>query len=217
MPASANIALPIIPRHILGSSDANPQERRLGEKSGQTFLSGTPIQVDVAGATGYVIACPAMTSVATAIIAGFAVEPAHNLGTSGQGSGPGGTAGGITYGSVQNQPNAKLITDAGPIIDGTIGMAVAVDTTLFVGVLGNGSDGTLAVTAITMLATLMGLTKDATNSYWYVDGNKTATNTGACVEIVGFVDPVGVGLNGVGTLNGRVLFRVTKAAQQLVV
>lgn len=210
MAASTGIAQPIIPRHVVGSSDANALVKRMLEKSGQTFLQGTPVQVDVAGATGFIINCPAMTNAATAIIAGFSLEPGHNLASSGQGTGPGGTPGGITYatGSVPNQPNAVLITDAGPIIDGTIGLNQAWDDSLFIGTVGNSNTAANATLSQAMIASIFGLTKDTGNNFWYVDNFITTVGTGACVEVLGLIDPV-------NTLNGRVLFRVTKAAQQL--
>jgi hypothetical protein len=52
------------------------------------------------------------------------------------------------------------------------------------------------------------LIKDAGNNFWYVANDITTTAAGACVEILFLIDPV-------GTLNGRVAFIVTKAAQQL--
>ena len=209
MAASSNVAIPIIPKRVLGSSDANAQTERLAEKSGQTFLQGTPVQVDVAGGTGFLINCPAMTSVATAIIAGFSQEPGHNLTTSGTGSGPGGTPGGVTYapGSVPNQPNAVLIVPFGPIYDGTVGINVAINTTWFFGVVGNSNTAANATLAQTMIGAIFGLTKDAGNNFWYVDNYITTAATGACVEVMELYDPV-------GTLNGHVLFRVTQAAQQ---
>ena len=210
MAASSGIARPIIPYRVLGSAEANATVQRYLEKQTQTFLQGTPVQVDVAGASGFVIACPTMSSVATAIIAGFAAEPAHNLTTSGTGTGPGGTPGGITYnsGTIPNQPNAQLIVDAGPIIDGSIGFHEALDNTIFIGTVGNSSSDASATLAQTMVGAIFGLTKDAGNSFWYVDNNITTTSAGACVEILSLIDPV-------NTLHGRVQFRVTKAAQQL--
>lgn len=202
MAASSGIAQPIIPYRILGSSDAQAAMRRMLEKATQTFLSGTPVQLDVAGASGYIIGCPTMNSVATAIIAGFASEPGHNLATSGTGTQ------GITYGSVQNQTGAVLLAGGGPIIDGTLGFHVAVDTTLFQFVVGNSSADASASVSQANIGSIFGLTKDAGNNYWYFDTNITTAAGGACLELVDVIDPV-------GTLHGKVVARVTKAAQQL--
>lgn len=202
MPATVSLARPILSRMVLGTGTAVAPERRLSEKAAQTFLQGVPVQVDVAGATGFVIECPAMTSVATAKIAGMSVEGASNLTTSGVAK---------TLSLVQkppNQPLANIIPIGAPPNDGTVGLVTADETNLFIGVLGNSSDNTLAIVAQTMIASIFGLTKDAGNGFWYVDQFKTTAATGACVEIVGLESNVGV-------LNGLVRFRVTQAAQQL--
>jgi hypothetical protein len=84
--------------------------------------------------------------------------------------------------------------------------------------LGNSTDGTLAVIAATDLGKIYGLTQDATTLEWYVDKAKATTAAGACVQIT---DIAGLGtvansvLDPVGTLNGRVGFVVTAAAQQV--
>jgi hypothetical protein len=173
----------------------------VAEKASQTFLQGTPVQVDVAGATGFLIACPAMTSVATAIIAGISQENGHNLGVSG-------VAQTLSTGQIPpNQPNAVVIPVGAPPNDGTSGFWVADPVTEFIGVFGDSADNTLAVLAQAQKAAIFGLFKDPGNSFWYVDHNVTTAAGGACVEIVDFFSPI-------GTLNGLVIFRVTRAAQQ---
>lgn len=190
---------------------AQPPVRRFAEKSGQntpssTYLyQGTPVQIDVAGATGYVICCPAMTDAATAKILGFSLEAGHNLSSSGV-AGAGAT---VNQGAPIGQSSAVIIPGGAWPTDGTIGVALATDDVEFVGTLGHGSDNTLAIPAITMLgpAVFYGLTQDATNKFWYVDMNKATAGGGACVKITGFVDAL-------GTLNGKVTFKVLRAAQQ---
>lgn len=204
MAASSGIAQPIVHARTPFGGSAVVAIRRLAEKSGQTYLQGTPVQVDVAGGTGFVIANPAITNAATAIIAGFSLEPGANLTTSG-------VAKTLTTGfAVQNQTAAVVIPIGAPINDGTTGLALATDANEFIGVVGNSNTAANATLAQTMVGAIFGLTKDAGNNFWYVDNFITTTGTGACVEILQLIDPV-------GTLNGRVLFRVTKAAQQLQV
>jgi len=202
MAATAGVATPIVARRVGQSAQGNAYERRLSEKAAQTFLIGTPVAIDPA--TGFVYECPAIVSVATAVVAGVSVENASNLTTSG-------VPKTITLPNApQNQPSAVIIPGGVPPNDGTVGFVVADDATEFIGVLGGSvtdADGTIAQTD---LGALFGLTKDATTNYWYVDKDKTTAAGGWCVVITGFVDPV-------GTLHGRVIFRFIKAAQQLSV
>jgi hypothetical protein len=161
------------------------------------------VQIDVAGSTGFLIACPAMTSAATAIIAGFSLEEGHNLTTSGvpkqMGTAPS---------PPQNQPNAVIIFGGAWPSDGQLGFATAEDINEFIGMLGDSNDNTTAVLAQAMLGAVYGLTQDATTKYWYVDHHITSAAAGSCVQVTELVDAI-------GTLNGRVRFRVLKACQQL--
>lgn len=194
--ATANKAIPITAAKILGSSDANPEIRRLLEDAGETFKIGTPVRVQASD--GMLIESPAIVD-NSAPIAGFSTEPGANLTTEG-------TPKTLTYGSVQNQPSAVLIPVGAPPNDGKCGVLIANDNTLFKGsidVSGAGSD----LIAATDLGAIFGLTKDAGNGFWYVDKTKATTGAGACVEIVELLDEV-------GTQWGKVLFRVTKVMQQ---
>jgi len=85
---------------------------------------------------------------------------------------------------------------------------MASDDNIFIGIFGDSSDNTLAVLAQALIGGIFGLTKDAGNNWWYVDNNITTAAGGACVEILALEDAI-------GTLNGRVRFRVLEAAQQL--
>jgi hypothetical protein len=198
MAASSGIAQPVKIWKVQGPATANPSMRRFPEKSGQTFLIGTPVRVEAA--TGFLIANPAIVSVATAVIAGFATEFANNLTTSA-------VAKTLTYGAVQNQSAAVLIPVGAPPNDGTMGVELGIDSNIFVGVLGNGATAANATVAQTDLGAIFGLTKDAGNNFWYIDNNITTTAGGACVEIFELIDPV-------GTLNGREAFRILDAAKQ---
>jgi hypothetical protein len=206
--ASTGIATPIYPLKVLIGGTAQAVQRRLAEKAAQTFLIGTPVQVDVA--TGFLFAAPAITSAATALIAGFSAEPANNLSSSG-------VAKTLTYGSVQNQASAVLIPVGAPPNDGTMGFHEAVDSTIFVGTLGNSATAANATTAQTNMGAIFGLTKDAGNNYWYIDNNITTVAGGACVQITDFIPTFTVppNLTGIGILNGLLGFKVLHAAQQL--
>lgn len=199
MAATTGVATPIKIWKVQGIGTAQPSMRRIAEKAAQTFLIGTPVRVEAA--TGFLIANPTISSVATAIIAGFATEPANNLTTSG-------VAKTLTYGSVQNQANAVLIPIGAPPNDGTMGVELANDIDWFVGVLGNSATAASATIAQTDLGALFGLTKDAGTNYWYIDNNITTAAGGACLVITELIDAV-------GTLNGREAFKVAKVAQQL--
>lgn len=204
MPASVSKATPIIPRQVQESGTAVAMMVAIFEKAAQVFNQATPVQIDVAGATGFIIACPAMTDVATSIIAGFSTQPGSNLTTSGVGKT-------LTTGfAVPNQTLAIVIPVGAPWngSDGLSYFVQADDDVVFQGTLGNSSDNTLALLAQAQIGVIYGLTKDAGNNFWYVDQFKTTAAAGACVEIVELIDPI-------GTLNGRVAFKVTKAAQQL--
>jgi len=204
MPASTSIATPITPRQVLQAGTAVANMKAIAEKSGQTYVQNTPVQVDVAGATGFIIACPAMTSVATAKIAGFSTQPGSNLTTSGVGKT-------LTTGqAVPNQSSAVVIPIGAPWAgaDGLAYFNLADPNVQFIGTFGDSSDNTLAVLAQAQVGGLFGLFKDPGNSFWYVDNHVITTAAGACVEITELVDAI-------GTLNGKVQFRVTAAASQL--
>lgn len=201
MAATIGVATQITPYRVTITGSGTQPTQRLLEKAGQTYQQGTPVQVDVAGATGFVIACPAMTSAATAIIQGISQEPAADLTTSGVAQ-----TQNLNY-KVPNQPSAVVTAIGAPPNDGTTGLYIAMDQQTFQGLLGDSTTAASAVLAQNLVNTLAGLTQDATTLFWYVDIAKNTAGTGACVQIVSLIDPV-------GTLNGRVEFRITKAAQQ---
>jgi hypothetical protein len=210
MPASINIAIPILSLRVVGTVGAQAPIQRRPEKAAQTFLNGVPVQIDTG--TGSVQACPAITSVATAVIFGFSAESASNLATTGVAQ----TL--AQRGNPPNQAAAVFIPVGAWPNDGTVGVVQALTLNIFVGRLGNSSDGTLAVVALTDYGKIYGLTQDAGNLQWYVDKNITTTAAGACVQITD-IGPAGsvpnAILDPVGTNNGRVGFVVTAAAQQI--
>jgi hypothetical protein len=202
MAASSGVARPIYPFRVKTNATGVAEIQRIAEKLGQVFLQGTPVQVDVAGATGFIIANPAIVSVATAIIAGFASEFGHNLATSGVGVTQ------ATGQGVPNQPSAAVFPIGAVAVDGTIGFAVAGPDVTFIGVYGDSVTAANAVLAQAQVASIRGLTKDAGNNFWYIDNAITTAAAGACVQIISLISPI-------GTLNGLVEFRVTDAAIQM--
>lgn len=202
MAASSNVATPILHKRTRLDTSSIANMKRMLEKASQTFNNDVPVQVEAA--SGFIIECATINSAATAIIAGFATEPANNLTTSG-------VAKILATGfKVNNQPNAVVNPLGAPSNDGTIGMVLATESMEFVGTYGDSATAANAVLAQTQVNAIRGLTKDAGNGFWYVDNNITTAAGGACVQITELVDPV-------GTLNGKVIFKVTKAAQQLSV
>jgi hypothetical protein len=186
--------------------------RAIIEEAGQVFKYGWPVQI--AAGDGGVQVWDGTTLAAG--IAGFAVQDAQNLGTTGAGApvgfspvlGPGGSIG--SYLANANQPLSVITPPMVPITDGFNYFAVAAPTTVFRAKLGTGATVTPVATTNQQVGLSFGLTKDTGNNFWYVDTNKTAGN--AAVRIVG-LDP----LDPVGTVGGHVLFVVLPAVAQLLV
>ncbi len=191
--AGANLTthLPIL--QVLEKAGTTPYTSAQPEAAGQTFLSGSPVQLN---ASGYVQQWDGTT--VTAGILGVSESFGLNLGTAGAGA-PTPPFGGITgtdaiqtYGSVVNQPLGVNIALGTPVSDGrTLYMEPNQDN-VFQALYDN-STGTVTANWTTTQATvgaILGLTKDA-NGYWYVDGGKTGAS--AVVQVVGL--PNGPGLN----------------------
>jgi len=198
MAASSSIATAISYYRTQGSVQGSAPMRNLAEAASQTFNQGVPVQL----ASGYIQECASIVSVATAIIAGFSLAPGAGL-----------TSAGVpkvlvTGWKVPNQSSAVVQPIGAPLNDGTNQFTQARGDLTFIGTVGNSNTAANATLAQTMVGAIFGLTKDAGNNFWYVDNYITTAANGACVEVVGLVDAV-------GTLNGRVEFRVTAAAQQL--
>jgi hypothetical protein len=210
MAASINIAIPIFSLRVVGTVGAQAPIRRIIEKASQTFLVGTPVQIDTG--TGSVQACPAITSAATAVIAGMSCDYAANLATTGVPQTQN------QRGNPPNQPSAVFTAVGAWPNDGTTGFIQALDQNIFVGRLGNSVTAATSVVLVTDLGKLYGLTQDAGNLYWYVDKGITTTAAGACVQITDIGGPgtvLNATLDPIGTLNGKVGFVVTAAAQQI--
>lgn len=184
-------AIPITPFTLLNTPALSPPIRRIAEKSANTQLIGCPCFVD---STGFVLERTTISD-GTSVIAGFTVEFAHNLTTSG-------VAQSLTYGSVQLQSGAKNIPMGAPLSDGLLGFYVANDNVLYKAK----TDSTHAL-AQADIGTINSLTKDGTCNYWFVDTSNHTISSGACVEIVQLIDAI-------GTLGGLVAFRVMEVRQQ---
>lgn len=185
-------SIPIKVWKVLGAGDAQPMIKRFPEYLGLTIKSGTPVLLS----SGYLIERTAIDD-GTKQVAGICLEPGANLAASG-------VAKTLTYGSVENQASAVLIPGGAPLNLGTMGVALAVDSTWFVGKIVDG-----VTLAVTLVGATYGLTK-ATNGYWSVDTSITTLAAGACVEIMELVDKVGT----LGSAPGRVAFRFIHARQQ---
>jgi hypothetical protein len=191
--AAANLTthLPIL--QVLEKAGTTPFTSSQPEAAGQTFLSGTPVQLN---GSGFVQAWDGAT-VAAGIL-GVSESFGANLGSAGLGTpvAPfGGVTGNIaiqTWGSVVNQPLGVNIALGTPVTDGrTLYMEPNQDN-IFQALYDN-STGTVTANWTTTQATvgaILGMTKDA-NGYWYVDGGKTGGS--AVVQVVGL--PMGPGLN----------------------
>ena len=191
--AAANLTthLPIL--QVLEKAGTTPFTSSQPEAAGQTFLSGTPVQLN---GTGFAQAWDGTT--VTAGILGVAESFGANLGSAGLGA-PVAPFGGVTgnmaiqtWGSVVNQPSGVNIALGTPVSDGRTLYLEPNQDNIFQALYDN-STGTVTANWTTTQATvgaILGMTKDA-NGYWYVDGGKTGGS--AIVQVVGL--PMGPGLN----------------------
>lgn len=163
-----------------GTTSGNQMRmQRVFEDAAQTFLAGTPLQIN--NATGALKAWDGVT--VNNGIAGISKEPGVNLVTAGSPQGttlpaaipPG--AGGPTAGNIQNEPAAATFLRPN-FNDGMTGIILAITDTLFYGQV-----GPLQVVAITDKGKQYGMTKDA-DGHWFVDKNKIGA--AAVLTVVGF-------------------------------
>jgi hypothetical protein len=187
--AGANLSThqPIL--QVQNKANTTPFTSSQPEAAGQTFLFGTPVQLN---GSKNVQAWDGTTT--SAGICGVAESFGLNLGSNGAGA-PTPPWGGITgsgaiqtYGSVPNEPLAVNVALGTPISDGrTLYMEPNQDN-IFEALFDNSAGSVAADWTPTQadIGVSYGLTKDA-NGYWYVDKNKTGGN--AVVQIVG-LDPL---------------------------
>jgi hypothetical protein len=178
---------------VQNKANTTPFTNAQPEAAGQTFLFGTPVQLN---GGGYVQAWDGAT--VTAGILGVAESFGLNLGSAGAGAPVppfGGITGNIatqTYGTSPNQPGGVSIAIGAPVSDGrTLYMEPNQDN-LFQALFDNSTGAVAADWTPTQadIGVKYGMTKDA-NGYWYVDKGKTGGN--AIVQIVGL--PYGSSLN----------------------
>lgn len=181
--ANLTTHVPII--QALNKAGTTPYTSAQPEAAGQTFLFGTPVQLN---GSGFVQAWDGAT--VSAGILGVAESFGLNLGSAGAGAPvpPFGQITGVgaiqTYGSVPNEPSAANIALGTPISDGRTLYIEPDQANIFTALFDN-SNGTIAANWTPTQADIgvaYGLTKDA-NGYWYVDKNKTGGS--AVVQIVG--------------------------------
>lgn len=199
--------LPIL--QVLEKANTTPFTNALPEKAGQTFLSGTPVQLNA----GFVQAWDGVTIAAG--ILGISESFGLNLASNGLGA-PAAPFGQITgsgaiqtYGNVPNQPSAVNVALGTPISDGrTLYMEPNSDN-IFEALFDN-SAGNVAADYTPTAADVgvnYGLTKDA-NGLWYVDKGKTGA--AAVLQIVGLNPLYG------STINAPVRFQILAASVQVL-
>lgn len=162
-------------------SGNQPRIDRLIEDALQTFLAGTPLQINTVD--GGLKAWDGVT--VTAGLAGISKEFGANLATVGVslgttapvvGSGIPAAPGGQTFGSVQNEPGASNFSR--PYFnDGRSGIELCIPDTVFYG-----QCGPSQTTALTDIGKQYGLTKDV-DGHWFVD--KTKTGASAVLTVTG--------------------------------
>ena len=194
-----------------------PLTQALPEKSGQTFYTGIPVQLNA----GYVQKWDGATI--TAGILGISLQPASNLATNGAGS-PGsygqvGPPGAIqTYGTVPNEPSAVNIAIGAPMTDGRTLFEVANRLTVFEAQFDNSAGSVAAdyTPTQTMIGSQFGITFDA-NGQAYVDNGKTTAGTNTVCVMVGInpIDMVQAGTANTYIVNARVRFQFLSTAIQI--
>lgn len=182
----------------------------INEAASQTFLQGTPVQLNA----GTVQAWDGST-VAKGIL-GISLQDASNYSVAGKGA-PGvfGSVGSpaalVTFGKVPYEASAVNIPRGSPFVDGRTLFNVAVQDTLFIAQVDN-SSFSIAADATPVQADIgkqFGLTVDS-NGTWYVDRGKTTVGTNTVLVVVALDPTQG------SVLNGSVIFRFTAAATQEV-
>ena len=195
MPGTQTAPIPIVIWKVIQASDQLPHVQRLPEKAALVVKRGTPVVLS----SGYAIERGAISSVATAIVAGITDEFSHNLAA--DGTAPVGGSG-LTYGSVQNQPAAVNIPMGAPMADGNLGTIIASDENIF-----RAKTDSAHTTVAADLGSIFGLTKDATSGLWFIDTTIVTAATGSLVEITEIIE--------LGVVGGQLAFRFARASQQL--
>lgn len=177
------------------------------EAAGQTFLRGTPVQLNAGN-------CQAWDGVTIAAgIFGVTLEDGHNLASAGLGAPtaftPVGFPGtGTTFGTVPFQPNAVNIPEGAPPSFGYVLVAEANLDTIFEAQTDN-STGAATTPVNADVGRQFGMSKDA-NNHWYIDYAKTTPGVNT-VLVLTELDPIDGSI-----ANARVYFQFLKSAMQIV-
>lgn len=178
------------------------------EAAGQTFLRGTPGQLNA----GNFQAWDGIT--VNAGIFGVVLEDGHNLASAGLGvPGPFSPVGfpgtGVTFGSVPFQPSAVNIPEGAPPSFGYVLVAEANLDTIFEAQTDN-STGIATTPTQANVGSQFGMSKDA-NNHWYIDFAKIIPGNNT-VLVITQLDPIDGSV-----ANARVYFQFLKSAMQIVV
>ena len=201
----ANFADAIFPMQNLGGAVSFPVAYQI-EEAGQTFVLGTPVMVKAADG-----GLQAWDGATLPGIAGIAMEPANNIGSTGSGApvgfspilGPGSVVG--NYAANPNQASAVITPPMVPMSDGRLRFWLPAPGTVFIAKIGTSTTVTPVATAFGQVGVLYGLTKDTGNNFWYVDTNK---NNAVNVVAISPLEPI-------GTVGGHVLFTFQNSASQI--
>lgn len=197
------------------TTNTTEQTQDYPELAGQTFVSGTPVQLSAGGF------CQAWdgTTVVRGIL-GVSEQPAANLGTNGAGA-PGafGSIGfpgaAPTYGSVLNQSAAVNIPAGATFTTGNTTVAQAVTTTIFVAQVDSASGGAYTP-GIANVGVQYGMTIGSDGATWYIDLDKTTVGTNTVLTVVGlYYDDLVQGSATTEIAGGRLLFKFNTAASQV--
>jgi hypothetical protein len=184
------------------------------EAATQTFPAGSIVSLNGSGDT---IAWAGTAPGTTPAVIGVTALPGGNYATAGAGASPifgnYGFPGGVTYGSVPNQPNAVNILHGAPFITGETLVWLAVSDTIFEGQVDASSGSTYNATEA-IVGTQLGVTIDSGGSM-YIDLAKTTVGTNTLVLIVG-LDPLDLVSGSVTTQvnNGHVYFKFIQTLSQ---
>lgn len=186
------------------------------EAAGQTFNTGTPVKLNVAG---NVVAWDGATI--TRDILGITNLPGANLATAGAGASPNFGSIGFPGGSPlitpapPNQPAAVNIPQGSPFVTGLSNITECLPDTIFEAQT-DASAGAVFAPTTALIGTQLGLTIDA-NGFWFVDlgKNTVGVNTVLTIKSINPLDLV-VGSVTTGLNNARVRFQFNIAASQLI-
>lgn len=190
-------------------SGNTPKTMSINEAASQTFVKGTPVQLNAGNIQAW-----DGTTVANGI-AGITLIDASNLASAGAGApGPFTPVGfpgtGTTFGKVPYEASAVNIPHGAPFQIGQTLFEEANPDNIFSGQADNSAGAVTAdyTTVQADIGKVYGLTVDA-SGHWYVDRGKITVGTNAVCVIIA-LDPVDGPL-----LNGRLWFNILYAASSL--